>query len=220
MSGFDPLDFDHVSDFRRALIRQGFTKVYNGQCYHDTFFASEMCRIARAEPDAQFVIVGFSLGADYAVSLAESVANHGIPIALLVSVDPCWWSSAPTKKPSNVQQVMNIHGEPLLFAARVPAGMDVQIPDSFPTNITAHPLAVESVALALANIAGTMPRPQPTPLPELTDDLPTPHPTTIRTNKARDAWDFLKPVANLRNLAPVESGERTSLRPLQPPAAN
>src|SRR5207247_5004367 len=111
MTGLDPFNTDRVGDFRAALIQAGFTKVYSGQGYHDTFFAAEMHRLAREEPDARFVLVGFSMGADYAASLAESVAQYGIPITLLASVDPYWWSTAPTRRPPNVQQVMHIHGE-------------------------------------------------------------------------------------------------------------
>jgi pimeloyl-ACP methyl ester carboxylesterase len=226
MSGFDPLDLDRVGDFRTALIRSGFTKVYNGQFYHDRFFAQEMHRLATEEPDAQFVVVGFSLGAEFAVNLAESVGKQGIPITLLASVDPYWWSSAPGKTPANVQQVMNVRGQPLLFANRASAGTDVQIPETFPTSITAHPLTVETLARALANVAGTLPQPQPTAPPQLADDEPSPKPV-MRTNNPRDAWDFLKPVASLRGLSPADSavstapgGERTSLRPAQPPVAN
>jgi pimeloyl-ACP methyl ester carboxylesterase len=225
MSGFDPLDLDRVGDFRAALIRAGFTKVYNGQFYHDVYFAKEMHRLATEEPDARFVVVGFSLGAEFAVSLAESVGHQGIPISLLASVDPYWWSTAPAKSPSNVQQVMHIHGEPLLFAQRASAGAEVQIPESFPANVTAHPLAVETLARALANVAGTLPPPPASPVPQLADDLPTPRPVT-RTSNPRDAWDFLKPTASLRGLAPIDplpaatGGERTSLRPAQPPVVN
>jgi hypothetical protein len=227
MSGFDLFDMDRVNDFRTALIHAGFTKVYNGQFYHDTYFASEIHRLALEEPDARFVIVGFSLGADYAVSLAESVGHYGIPVSLLASVDPYWWSSAPTTNPPNVQQVMHIHGEPLLFPNRTSAGMDVQIPETFPTNITSNPLTVEALARALASVADTLPHPAPAnDPPQLSDDSPTPRPVH-RAEGPRDSWDFLKPIASLKSLAVDEAavaaqpgGERTSLRPVLPLVPN
>jgi pimeloyl-ACP methyl ester carboxylesterase len=227
ISGFDPFDLDRVGDFRAALIRSGFAKVYNGQFYHDRFFAQEMQRLTAEEPDARFVVVGFSLGADIATSLAEYVSKQGIPISLLASVDPYWWSSAPGKTPANVQQVMSIHGEPLLFANRTPAGAEVQIPETFPTNITANPLTVETLARSLATIAGTLPAPHPSSAePQLAEEGSTPRPVT-RDNNPRDAWDFLKPIASLRGITPADpaatpnpAGERTSLRPAQPPIVN
>jgi hypothetical protein len=223
LSGFDLFDTDRVADFRAALIRAGFTKVYNGQFYHDTYFAGEMRRLALKEPDAKFVLVGFSLGADEAVSLAESVSQHNIPITLLASVDPYWWSDAPAQAPRNVQQVMNIHGEPLLIAGRMSAGTDVQIPETFPANITAHPLTAEHLARSLAEIAGTLPRPEPPPTLPIVETTPTPRPVANRHELPADAWDFLRPVASLKSLTPAEpaavplqSGERTTLRPAQP----
>jgi hypothetical protein len=225
ISGFDPLDIDRVGDFRKALVRSGFTKVYDGQFYHDRFFAQEMRRLASEEPDARFVVVGFSLGADVAVSLADYVGKQGIPIALLASVDPYWWSSAPSKTPPNVQQVMNIHGERLFMPQTASAGAEIQIPETFPTNITANPLTVESLARALAGIAGALPAPAPSPEPQLADEEPTPRPVA-RSGKPADAWDFLKPIASLRGLWPGDIAtsapvaERTSLRPVQPPRVN
>jgi hypothetical protein len=223
LSGFDLFDTDRVADFRAALIRAGFTKVYNGQFYHDTYFASEMHRVALQEPDSRFVLVGFSLGADEAVSLAESVSRYNIPITLLASVDPYWWSPAPAQMPRNVQQVMNVHGEPLFVAGRMSAGTDVQIPDTFPANITAHPLTVEHLARSLADIAGTLPRPEPLPSLPVIETTPTPRPVANRRELPADAWDFLRPVANLKSLTPtepaaipVQAGERTTLRPSQP----
>lgn len=222
MTGFDFFDSDRITDFRNALIQAGFTKVYAGQGFHDTFFAAEMNRLARTEPDAKFVVVGFSSGADFAVSLAESVSRYGIPIALLASVDPHWWSSAPAERPANVEQVMHIHGEPWLFAGRMSAGADVQIPESYPSNITAHPLTVEQVARSLAGIAGTLPRPEPTAGQPIVETTPTPRPTARRLDAPRDGWDFLRPAASLKGLAPPEAdgpsvpnGERTTLRSAQ-----
>jgi hypothetical protein len=222
MAGLDPLDFDRVWDVRTALIHSGFTKVYTGQFYHERFFAEEMRRISRQEPDAQLVVVGFSTGADFAASLVELVGRDGIPITLLASVDPYWWSSAPTRRPANVQQTMLVHGEPLLFGGRGGAGMDVQIPETFPANITAHPLTVENLARTLASIAGGLPRPQLASSPPVIDATPTPRPVAERGDAPRDAWDFLRPVASLRGLTPSEPvvaappSERTTLRPTQP----
>jgi hypothetical protein len=222
MSGLDPLDLDHVRDCRETLIRAGFTKVYNGQCYHDSYFAKEMHRIALAEPDAKFVVVGFSLGADEAVSLAESVGHYNIPVTLLASVDPYRLSTAPTKQPANVQQVMRVHGEPLVLGNRSTPGLDVAILETFPSSVTDHPLTMEALMHSLIEIAGSVPKPAAPPTRQLAQDGPTPRPVS-RADRPRDGWDFLKPVADLRKPSSVDAapvalapGERTALRPAQP----
>jgi len=207
LSGFDPLDLDHVGEFRMALLHAGFTKVYSGQFYHDTYFAAEMHRLALTEPDAKFVVVGFSTGAIEAVSLAESVAAKSIGITLLASVDPPWWSGAPAELPPNVQQVMHVHGQPVFVAPPATPGIDVEIPESFPTNITAHSMTVETLARTLAGIAGAVPRPTPpqTAAPALVENGPTPRPVARRSDGPRDDWDFLKPVATLRSATQPEA---------------
>jgi pimeloyl-ACP methyl ester carboxylesterase len=215
LSGFDPLDLDRVGDVRAALVRAGYTKIYNGQFYHEGFFASEMLRLSHEEPDTRFVLVGFSLGAESALSLAESVGTKGVPIALLASIDPYWWSSAPAHKPGNVEQVLHVHGERLLFAPAMSAGSDVQIAGSFPANVTAQPLAVEAVARAITDVAGQLPRPPAPVLPRIVNDSPSPRPVA-RTKNPPDAWDFLKPVAKLPPIALPTGEERTSLRPVAP----
>jgi hypothetical protein len=195
MSGFDPFDLDHVATCRSTLIAAGFNKVYNGQFYHEEFFAREMQRIAAEDPQAQFVVVGFSLGVETAASLAETVGKQGVPVALLGSVDPHWWSS-PSRS-ANVQQVVSYAG------------------NSAET--------VELLARSLAGIADGLPHPQPPAMPEdAVGDRPTPRPLE-RTDRPRDSWDFLKPVASLKSLSPSEPvaavenvREHTSLRPVQP----
>jgi hypothetical protein len=149
-----------------------------------------------------------------ATALAESVGKEGVHVAMLASIDPYWWSSAPRRKPANVEQVMHVHGERMLFAPTLSSGADVQIPGAWPTNVTANPLAVETLARALANVAGAVSRPPPSPAPEYANEFPTPRPVT-RGEGTKDAWDFLKPITILP--APhVSSEERTSLRPVQP----
>src|SRR5438552_2567757 len=82
-----------------------------------------------------------------------------------------------------------------LIPPTLSAGQDVQIPESFPANVTANALTVETLARALANVAGSLPRPEVAPPPqEMVDDTPTPRPIA-RTNCPPDAWDFLKPMA-------------------------
>lgn len=215
LSGFDPLDIDRVADVRAALIRAGYTKIYNGQFYHGSFFAREMLRLTVEEPDAKFVLVGFSYGAETAVSLAETVGKQSVPIALLASVDPYWWSSAPAKKPANVGQTLHVHGERLLVGAAASAGTDFQVPSSYPANVTAQPLGVEAVARAITEVAGQLPRPQPSATPQIVNESPTPRPVA-RSQNPPDAWDFLKPVAKLPPIGAPVGEERTSLRPVMP----
>jgi hypothetical protein len=217
LSGFDPLDLDRVADVKAALVGAGFAKVYDGQFYDESFFRGEIRRLAKDEPDARFVLVGFSLGAEIATGLAQAVGKQGISVAMVATVDPYWWSSAPRQWADNVGQVVHVHGQHSLFSPTLSTGSNVEIPGGWLTNVTANPRTVETVARALVDVAETMPRPS-TPPADMAFETPTPRPVA-RGNSPRDDWDFLKPVATL----PVPRGfgdERTTLRPLQAAFAN
>jgi hypothetical protein len=201
VDGFDPLDFSRVAEVRSSLIRAGFTKVYNGQFYHGGWFADELRRLHTEEPDAHFVVVGFGSGVEVAASLAESVAKDGIAIDLLASVDAPFWSSAPQKQPANVQQAMAVHGQSLFGATDAVAGQDIEVPAGFLDNVTAHPLTLDRLAHALAQVAGAVPAPAK-PEPVAAEQAPTPRPMAARLAGPRDEWDFLKPVARLRDTLP------------------
>jgi pimeloyl-ACP methyl ester carboxylesterase len=62
---------------------------------------------ADAEP---LVIVGHSYGADDALLLARKLGEHGIPVDLVVTLDPV----TPPKAPASVKQVYNIYQPSLL----------------------------------------------------------------------------------------------------------
>jgi hypothetical protein len=169
IDGFDPLDGCGVARVRQSLIDLGFIKVYDGHFYHAGWFADEMRRLHAEEPDAHFVVAGFSTGAETARSLAESVAGDGITVDLLAVVDGPLWAAAVPAKPENVVRVLHLPG----CAA---AG---------------QPLADELTA-----IAGLVPVPMP-PVIVVGPELPTPRPVEPPPAAPRDAWDFLKPATRL-----------------------
>lgn len=169
IDGFDPLDCCGVTRVRRSLIDLGFIKVYDGHFYHAAWFADEMRRLHAEEPDAHFVVAGFSTGAETARSLAESVGPDGITVDLLAVVDGPLWTAADPHKPENVVRVIHLPG----CAA---AG---------------QPLADELTA-----IAGLVPVPLPPAPPDITE-LPTPRPVVPPAPGTPDAWDFLKPATRL-----------------------
>lgn len=192
IDGFDPLDGCGVSCVRRSLIDLGFIKVYDGHFYHSNWFADEMRRIHAEEPDAHFVVVGFSTGAETARSLAECVAADDITVDLLAVVDGPLWTAAIPEKPENVVRVVHLPG----------------------SSVAVQPLADELTA-----IAGLVPVPVTLVEPN-TSDVPTPRPVApLIPSVTRDAWDFLKPVARLD--APATelptTKEHTSLREKNPP---
>ncbi len=213
VNGLDPLDLGHVAEVRAALIRAGFTKVYDGQLYHAGWFAGEMRRLRSEEPGVRFVVVGFGAGVEAARWLAGSVAADGIDLDLLASVDAPVWSSAPAQRPANVRQTLSVHGRPLFSPTNWRADTDVEVPVGGLSYAAPHPFTISQLATELAAVAGMVPAPPVKPLEPLADDLPTPRPTAARADGPRDEWDFLKPVARLREAITPTAGEPAPTAP-------
>src|SRR5262249_18284900 len=151
------LDLGHVAEVRAALIRAGFTKVYDGQLYHAGWFAGEMRRLRSQESGVRFAVVGFGAGVEAARWLAEAVAKDGIALDLLASVDAPIWSSAPAGHPTNVRQTLSIHGRPLFAAMSLRADADVEVPVGSLSFAAPHPRTIGRLATELAAVAGTVP---------------------------------------------------------------
>ena len=160
MSGFDPLRHRSRRRFPHgAHPMPDSPRFTTASSITTRFFASEMRRLAVEEPDARFVVVGFSLGADVR-RVAGRIRRPSRASRSRCSHPwiPYWWSSAPTQDAAERATGDDTFTANLCcFANRTSAGTDVQIPETFPTNITANPLTVESLARALASIAGTLP---------------------------------------------------------------
>src|SRR5438105_2017738 len=78
--GLDPLNFANLSGVRDYIQGLGFHKTYYGQLYHTAYFNKEMHRIREVDPDAHFVLIGFSFGANMVRDLALSAKKEGVPI--------------------------------------------------------------------------------------------------------------------------------------------
>lgn len=195
--GFDPFDFGGTGDLRHTLNRLGFKQVYSGQFYHASGFADEIKDLAAANANARFVIVGIGAGVDAALSLADTVGEHGVTIDLLASVDSPFWSSAPAEKPSNVQRVLALHDWPSAWVSWTPsAEMDIAVPDSGWLGVRSHPLTLETLALELASVAGAV----PATIEEVsapTDDAPVPRAIAANTANQRHVVSYLDPAATL-----------------------
>jgi hypothetical protein len=202
VNGFDPFDFGRLGDVRRTLVRAGFSKVYDGQFYHAGWFADEMRRLHADEPEARFVVVGFSAGVEAAAYLTDAVARDGITVDLLASIDAPFWSNVPQQQPTNVQQVMNVHGTPLFGYPDAGTGFDIEVPVGILDGVATHPLTLDRIVSRLAEVAGTVPVAPVRPDPTTTVEAPTPRPLATLSASPGDEWDFLKPVNRLTDASP------------------
>ncbi|QEL17878.1 hypothetical protein [Limnoglobus roseus] len=88
--GFDPFHLTHVEKLREELNQHGFAKVYCVDFYHEAFIEKEIKRILCEDPDARFVVVGYSLGAGVAQNLVTRVTACSVPVDALVEIAPVY----------------------------------------------------------------------------------------------------------------------------------
>lgn len=100
--GFDPFHVSHVEKLRAELNEHGFAKVYCVDFYHEAFVEKEVKRILCEEPDARFVVVGYSLGAGAAESFVSRVTPCGVPVDALVEIAPVY---LPLATPPDLSRV-------------------------------------------------------------------------------------------------------------------
>jgi hypothetical protein len=194
LHGVDPLDlanFEGVRDYVQSL---GYIKTYYGQPFHAFYYEKEIVAIRKRDPNARFVVMGFSYGAGLVGDLACSLGKQGIDIDLLVYVDGVRLEARPLSRPANVLEVVNILGHDRSDEQEIAGAKNMRYNDVWHFGTVTHPQTLRMLVRELSEVALRVPvitdAPPPVPgvivpAPEM---LPAPKP-----NAKRGEWDFLKP---------------------------
>jgi hypothetical protein len=200
VNGLDPVNYGNLTGLRDHLNRLGFRQTYYGQFFHAPFFKKEIRRIHREDADAHFILVGFSVGVNVIHSMAQSVGADGVAIDGLVYLSGNnYVTPVPSRKPANVQRVVNVLASgPLKYIGEVNYADNVHLPDSWHFGSPGHARTRELLARELATAAAAVATPEmPTEAMPTIAGEPTPRPVKVFKTSIRDNWDFLKPVARL-----------------------
>ena len=150
MSSLNPISVVALDGLREQLNRQGYAKVATGQTIHAGWMAREMKRIRDAEPEAQFIVIGFESAGPVAVRLAERAASEGLSVGGVVVIDSS--GGVPPQSPSV---------RVLAVGAWEAAGAETVETAQAP-NVATHGLAtdartIEAVGGLLNEVAGLVP---------------------------------------------------------------
>jgi hypothetical protein len=189
--GLDPFDWANLQGVRDYIQALGFRKTYYGQLYHTSHFEKEVRRLHQEDPEARFVLIGFSFGANMVRALANQAQAEGIPIDLLVYLGGNTLKNEPRDQPENTAKIVNILASGCIWnGAWMDRAENIHEQDVFHFGSPSHPVTLEVLARELAVIAGQVPAVSEAG-PELPAEVaPIPAPT-------QGEWDFLKPVARL-----------------------
>ena len=185
INGLDPGNYCNMTGVRDYLHTLGFIKTYYGQLYHAAGFEKEICRLHETDPDARFVLIGFSYGANMARSITQDVKAKDIHIDLLVYLGGNTMTNTPRDKPENAGQIVNILATGCVWnGATIDGAENVNLPDVWHFGSPSHPYSLEVLARELAEVASHV---------EVVEEG-TPPPPAAEPGE----WDFLKPMSRLK----------------------
>jgi hypothetical protein len=198
VNGVDPLCLGNLKGLRDYLGSLGFTKTYYAQFYHEHCLLAELRQVHQEHPEARFAIVGFEYGASPADKLARKAVDEGLPIDLLVYLQPKMLSAeagtASTAHRAITIQTGADEANPSNLSANETVGVSCFSRYGVPT----HPKTLQLLANELVHLAANIPVNEPiyNAFPTILDDpAPSPRPIVVRKNQNPDEWDFLKPVS-------------------------
>jgi hypothetical protein len=204
IDGLAPPTHCGMHALRLKLAENGFAKVGIANLAGGLCVEHEIKKIRACEPEAQFVLVGYDLGASLAVCTARDLTAKGIPVEAVVLLDP-----VRCKDTSGVPTLLITSGK---GACAVPHSQRIVVPDAGHFGLPAHPTTVATLVDLLRVIAVNSHEPAGDPVPEWSyKDAPEMRrPVTGRWDAE---WDFLADHGPTRPI-----GTTVAAQPL-PPAA-
>jgi hypothetical protein len=194
MQGLDPLDHANLEGVKKYVQELGFHQAWFGFAYHAPHFKKEILRLRDKDPQARFVLVGFSYGCNVVRDMTHSLGKKDVHIDLLIYVDGKFLGNDPANQPDNADRLINIvASKQIANKCDMPGVENVSVPEKWHYGTPTYPATLLILVRELAALAGQVlavdelfgiPRP---PLE------PTPRPVAVQPPRERDEWDFLKP---------------------------
>lgn len=191
INGLDPVNWANLTGLREYLIELGFNNTSYGQLHHSAHFAQEIRRIHAVDPEARFVVIGFSFGANSARHVANQMREHDISLDLLVYLGGNTLGNTPRDRPDNVARIVNILAVGAVWnGAMIDRAENVQVTDAFHFGSPTHPATIETLTRELAVIASQ------SNYVEVEDRAAT----DLQPASLPKEWEFLTPARSLQPL--------------------
>jgi hypothetical protein len=195
--GVDPLNYANLSGVRDYCIDLGYNNTYYGMLYHGRTFEQEIRRIHADDPQARFVLLGFSAGANVARSLCQRLQDDpSLQLDLLIYTGGNTLENEPSSRPENVIKVVHILATGYVWKGTSLAGAEnYKYTKTWHFGSPTHPETLRLLTRELTAVACRVGIPVSAEPPGTEPNtLPAPRPLPAA---GRDEWDFLKPAAFL-----------------------
>ncbi len=199
--GMDPFDLANMNGLTEYIQKLGYLKTHYGQLFHVWEFKNEMRRIHKSDPQARFVLIGFSFGANLVRSVANAVKDDGIAVDLLVYLGGNTLENKPETQPDNVLHIVNILAVGCIWnGAQLDRADNVQYDNVLHFGSPTHPRTREMLARELSAVAARVPFSDRSPplSPEWEEEIPQPRRVSSQqrqqmSSEMSSEWAFLNP---------------------------
>jgi hypothetical protein len=216
--GMDPLDLANLYGLTEYIQQLGYIKTHYGQLYHLWEFKKEIRQIHERDPQARFVLIGFSFGANTARELANAVKDDGILIDLLIYLGGNTLENTPPNQPEHCISIVNILAAGCIWnGCTMDRAENLHFTNVWHFGSPTHPRTRELLARELAVVAARVPYVDTAPPlpPEVEDEVPLPRrltPDQVRQTASQlpPEWNFLSSRSAYGEAAPPELARPTS----------
>lgn len=199
LQGLDPLDLANINGLTEYIHQLGYNKTHYGQFFHEWSFRKKMRNIHKTDPQARFVVIGFSLGSYMACDLVNAIKEDGIPVDLLVYLGGFILDNTPRTQPENAGHIANILSTGYLIKGpHMDRADNIRYANVWHFGLPTHPQTRELLARELAVVAARIPFVEKVPPlpPELEEEIPQPRrlkPDQLRqmSSQLPSEWSFL-----------------------------
>jgi hypothetical protein len=214
VNGNDPLGCANLYGIREFLHKLGYVKSYYGEWFHEWWLVDEIRDLHQEKPDAHIIVIGYELGADTALAVANAGIVCGANVDLLLYLEPRGFSF--DNVPPELHNVIVVRKDKSYPKdSEVKGAQSVALACGCRWLVPTHPSTLEIVETEISRLAMSVPVPTlpSEAFPEIMDDpAPTPRPVAERKPAPLDEWDFLKLVSRRREM---KNNEPTSTEPPQ-----
>jgi hypothetical protein len=194
---FDPFAAGKLADVRDHLQHLGFGKTYYGWPHHHDHFAEEMGTLNAERPDARFAIIGYGTGANAARKLAAFADATGIPVDVVIYLEPGF---DPLAEPVGAMNTFTLRGADLPSeTAGTHVGRHFEKSD-----VPTHPFTLELIEreVTLMGLGVAVPPRHPAPHVALVPPMPAPRDVVRIPEELPPEWLFLRMRAPWLRLGP------------------
>ncbi len=109
-NGVDPGNLGNFYGLSQFVKSYGYPQVYFGQMTHGNYYLRKIREIHANDPQARFVLVGFSGGTYVIRNMANTLRTEGIFVDLLVYIGGDMIYNNCYSQPDNVCRILNVTG--------------------------------------------------------------------------------------------------------------